>query len=218
MSTQSPYRRDNYFGESDDQTDGEPTTGHRTVYESQTQRVARHYAHHYLTDHAPAYCGATLNDPPYAPSISQDLDAHDVSALMGLLFDGPGIEGKRDRLALHKENRPIELTDPVCYPPRNSPEGVEGIDGQTRQHASRYNPETGYLNWKETTWVELGRVPWEQLREALSVYASEMELTAEKREYLLNTAKRAKHDPHDTASDLDIFTRAVASMHEKFER
>lgn len=55
------------------------------------------------------------------------------------------------RRALTDLDREIELSEPELYLPKQVDRGTHRIEYRQHRHRRRYNPETGWINWGETT-------------------------------------------------------------------
>ena len=107
------------------------------------------------------------------------------------------------------EGEAIELTDPELWLPQ-SRAGIEEF-GQ-KPHRHRYNPETGYINWGETTGVSLSSATTEELLEAARLFCAARESPSWEREALLAYIERRKRNPDDEADDQTILTDGIRKV------
>lgn len=85
------------------------------------------------------------------------------------LFDEPlGVGSDLD--AMHAEQRTVELSDPAIHLPkqRKTSHGFE--EYRQVQHRRRYNPETGYINWGESTATEIPEFGEDRYWQAIGLY------------------------------------------------
>lgn len=108
------------------------------------------------------------------------------------LFDNECIDGRGDQL--HRKNKAVELTAPEFHLPKQIERNGRYIEYRQHRHRRRYNPETGYINWGETTTTGLPEVDHDVFEQALHNYLAERvgnhDITWAKVEEYLEMAER----------------------------
>ncbi|MFC7134322.1 MULTISPECIES: hypothetical protein [Salinibaculum] len=103
-----------------------------------------------------------------------------------------------------------ELSDPEFYLPKQheTPHGY--VEYRQHRHRRRWNPETGYINWGESTSTGLPEVDYETYRTAAANYLSERGIRLTHIEEYEQLLDRFWHDPQYNSHDaLAQFIRVV---------
>lgn len=187
------YRRDNWWFDeaSDDVVDDEPDQGlpnDRPDPNDPNEIVA----HRLLIGSATLLCATTLRDTPYRSALEVGC---------AWLFDGDCLE--RDALAMHKENRPVELSEPCLRPP------TETVRDQ--RHRKRVNDETGYISGGETTGVVIAD---RSLSEFIAVVNLWLESRRDLRDQEKNEARQLAYRLKKSGElrDVDVLAKVVESV------
>lgn len=128
--------RENFWGDED--TESTDRGGHSEVSGTDApEQLARRYALRFED----AICTRTLNEPGW--------NGGRTAELVAWLCDDECIDGRGNQL--HHEQTEQSLTDPLLPMPRQIEVGGRIIEYGGYRCRRRYNPETGYINWGETT-------------------------------------------------------------------
>lgn len=194
-ATDSPYRRDSWWG-ADDETD-EPTGHDPEPFDYKAERAA-HVSHSYHRDHTRKLCPVTLFSTP----------DNRLSILFDWLEKGYS-ELEHDPFALHTHNHEVELTDPELHVPHDAPEWHADTEYGQQRHRSRYNERFGHV-----TGPYLADLPADEfMREVgdlLEFWGAAYNLSERDREQLRNRAKRMKHQGHHR--DVDILENLILEV------
>lgn len=204
-SQQSPYPREDYFAEigGTDSPDQPDDQGLPTKPSQDKDEISAHWL---LKQTAPTFCGQTSSGAPWNGGrlaeqvawLEADVDAARLDDLSEAVDRSDLIDGRGEQL--HHELKEVELSAPTEYPPAEN--------AGAHRHARRHNPETGYLNWGETTWIELGLLPFGQfmgvIEDAIEVFNPPPKQERKAR----NLAKRMKRNPEGPA-DKDILAEVI---------
>jgi hypothetical protein len=168
-TNESPYPRGNYYGELDDQDNGnDQDIGHDELAGTDP---AAYLAFQYLSE---------LTNPICARSRRED-------------------------------DREIELTEPSFYLPKQRERQTVGYhEYRQHRHGRRINPETGYINWGESTSTGLPEVDYETYRQASELYLQEREISLINLDEYRQYRDRVWHDPqYNSHGALEQFIRFV---------
>lgn len=160
-----------------------------------------------LRDYAGAseICGRTLVEDPWNGGRVREL-----FAWLDPDGDPEGwpVDGRGDQL--HRKNRSVELTDPELMPP--------WITAARCRNLRRYQPDTGYINWSETTWVLLEDVDKDQFMTGVREWLEHHHpgLGEGEQRQALNLASTRKSDPD--LDDVDALTFVVRKVRQQKAR
>ncbi|QIO25417.1 hypothetical protein [Haloarcula sp. JP-L23] len=179
--------RENWWGDLGDDGD-ESDEDHDEVTGTSP---AEHIAFQQLLKFTRPLCWATLNETP-----NRGLRPHFA------WLDGEPLGVNSDLGALHTEQKQVELTDPSIYVPKSHETSGNPINYRQERHQRRYNPETGYINWGETTTTALPEIDEDTYYQAVGMYLMERYsrsdgggLTLTKIDEYVEYAKQIWHDP-----------------------
>lgn len=172
------HRRDNFWG---DDPDAETDGGHAEV---ETVDPAEYIAFQELLAFVQPICERTIDADPW--------NGGRTAEQFAWLLDGECIDGRGDEL--HTENRYVELSAPKLHLPKQIERNGRYIEYRQHRHRRRYNPETGYINWGESTSTGLPEVGWETYWQAVHNYLASREIQITNTEEYLQRAKRFWHD------------------------
>jgi hypothetical protein len=196
--TQSPYPRENFYGDlADEEPNTETTTGH---VETDGTEPASHLAFRHISALVSPVCYRTLRTEPWNGGRTAELCAW--------LFDDECIDGRGEQL--HREQRAVELSEPEFYLPKQR-ETEHGYE-EYRQHNSRrrINPETGYINWGESTKTGLPEIDYETYRRAAANYLATRGISCLNVEDYENLVDCFWHDPqYNSHQSLEQFIRVI---------
>lgn len=133
----SPYPRDNYWGEAADSADRD-RTGHDELAGTDG---AEYLAFQQLLALTEPICERTKHSAPWNGGRDAELCAW--------LFDRERIDGRGQQL--HRQQGEQPLSEPELYLPKQVERAGRIIEYRQHRHRRRYNPDTGYVNWGETT-------------------------------------------------------------------
>jgi hypothetical protein len=211
----TPYNNGNWWGDVDEDgtIDDQPPT------EIEGTDPAEFIAYQELKTLTDPLCRTQLEEPPWnggrtaelfawldAADADRDARTGDLAAATGAdaLVDGRGE-------MLHHEQKPVRLTGPAFYCPKQF-ERANGTIEEYRQHRHRrrYNPETGYVNWGETTGTAIPQVDYDTYRQAVHNYLARREYLLTREEEYLNLARSLFYSQtQDSHSALATFIRNV---------
>jgi hypothetical protein len=206
------YATHNWFGDDDDpdeeayddpedNPDRNPGVGGH--WRPDPNDPAEIVAHQVLRETGTMVCATTLYDPPWRGGR--------MAELFAWLFEDELIDGGEG--AMHRENRPVELTDPDIKLPKRTP-GTRP-DAGCERHRRRYNPETGYINGGETTASVIQRRPCEEFMEVVDEYLGIQPLFGDEVEDLREYARRLKGQQHHNGmDDEEILSRVIRKCRE----
>jgi hypothetical protein len=124
------------------------------------------------------------------------------------LLDGECIDGRGD--VLHREQRAQELSEPKVVLPRQVDVGSRIIEYGAYRCRRRVNPETGYLNWGETTGTAIPEFDEDIYQLCVHTYLAERDCRLTGIEQYLEYAERVWTDPQYSSTDaLEQFIRKV---------
>lgn len=128
--------RENFWGEAPD--DDSPDHGHDEITGTdESEYIARQLVQSFVDP----ICTTTLDETPnrgFAPHFAY-------------VFDDEPLGKESDLDAMHTSNEVVELSEPCFHIPKQHDTGNRIIENRQHRHRRRYNPETGYINWGETT-------------------------------------------------------------------
>jgi hypothetical protein len=104
-----------------------------------------------------------------------------------------------------------ELTEPTFYLPKQRERKTVGYDEyRQHRHRRRINPETGYINWGESTSTGLPEVGYETYRKAAGLYLADREISLTHLDEYRQYRDRVWHDPqYNSNGALEQFIRYV---------
>lgn len=198
--SQETYRRDNWWG---DDADPDATTGH---VELEGSDAAEHIAFQEVLALTAPICARQASQPPNAGGR--------LAECCAWLFDGEAHDGRGDQL--HHEQREQRLSEPALYLPKTNRDGEEyGV----HRHRRRFNPETGYVNWGETTATDIPEFGHDTFLLAFANYLAKRHgrstggLTVGNTGDYLETAERHWHD--QTQNSLESLASAIQFVRDK---
>lgn len=149
-------------------------------------------------------CTRTLNEPAW--------NGGRLAELVAWLCDGEYIDGRDDQL--HREQCVQSLTEPELPMPRQVEVGGRIIEYGSHRCRRRYNPETGYINWGETTGTGIPEFDHDTYRLCVDTYLAErfegQKLRVTELEDYIEYAERVWSDPSMGSKDsLAQFIRHV---------
>lgn len=202
--------RDNFWGE--EQTDDESGVGHdEPTGTEEAEYIARQHAQAFIDP----ICTTTIDATP-----NRGFEPH-----FAWLFDEPVGYGS-DLEAMHHENEVVELTEPSLHIPKQHDTGNRIIENRQHRHRRRYNPETGYINWGETTSTGIPHFGYDIFEKCVHNYLSDRMrnaadsdgdgLTITNRDDYLEHANRLWHDPGmDSLGSLKNFVEYVREKEDR---
>jgi hypothetical protein len=195
LSSREPLcPRENFWG---DDPDPDRETGH---VECSGTDPAEHKARDLATRFVAPVCRTQLEDPPW--------NGGDDAELIAWLLEDNCIDGRGE--VLHREQKAVELTDPVLPLRRQAELGSLTIEYGATRCRRRYNPETGYINWGETTGTAVPEFDYEIFKLCVHTYLAERDGSLLNAEPFLKYADRVWHDPQFGSIDsLAQFIRHV---------
>lgn len=112
------------------------------------------------------------------------------------------------------ERTGIELSEPTLYLPKQHAVAGGSIEYRQHRHRRRVNPETGYINWGETTSTDVPEFDEETYEVAVHNYLANrlagQDLRVTQIEAYLEHANALWHDPqYDAFGSLEQFVRYV---------
>lgn len=150
--TPSPYTRDNWhYWEKDDagnpippdQQDDQDDDGHAETYGTDKWAFV---AKGMLKERAPLFCPHALHDAPYVTPISDDVEPAELATLSAWLWGGNEDRiTASNRLATHRDNAEVELTDDTQFAPVSEIHDNGQVELGTSYRPFRINEEHGYL-------------------------------------------------------------------------
>ena len=207
-SPNSPYPREDYFGEDDDDTeiaqrdeDLNRDWGVHHQFRDENDRNAI-IAHRFLRESATMLCAETLFGSPNNGGRTAELCAW--------LFDGECIDGRA--WAMHHENCEIELTDPELHLGRTGSEEFGTQEYGQFRHRRRFNPLTGYITNGETTSVFIQDRPLEEFLDVVGTAIEIYDPRTPTADEVLARATRLKRKGE--SRDVDIMERVVRWLRE----
>lgn len=145
-------------------------------------------------------CTRTLNEPPW--------NGGRTAELFAWLVDGERIDGRGDQL--HHEKTVQTLTDPTIWMARQREVGTRLIEHGAHRCRRRFNPETGYVNWGETTGTGIPEFDHNTFRTCVDTYLLERGVSLSRIDDYLEHAERLWSDPSLGSKDsLAAFIRHV---------
>ena len=195
-TSESPYRRDKWWGQSDDDDDG--PTGHDPEPFDYKKERAAHVAHSYHRDRTRKLCPVTLFSTP----------DNRLAILFDWLEQGYS-ELEHDPFALHTHNHEVELTDPELHVPNDAPDWVGVEEYGQRRHRSRFNENEGYITGPYLADLDADEFMTE-VSDLLDFWGEAYNLSDDDREKLENRARRMKHQGDHR--DLDILENLILEV------
>lgn len=191
---ESPWRRDNWFGRQQRQTETMPD-------KPDPNDPNRHIAFQLLRDTAVMLCRTSLRDDPWN-------GGHLAEAIALVLDDDPDHDGRAS--VMHTSQTATELSDPKHRPP------TETVNAQ--RYRVRVNDETGYLTGLEgTTGVVIADRPLAEFISVVNLWLEgrRTDMLDREKEQARQMALSLKTDQADNGlSDLEILTKVVRSVRE----
>ena len=96
---------------------------------------------------------------------------------------------------LKQTGEEVPLSDPCLYLPKQVERGSITINYRQHRHRRRINPDTGYINWGETTGTAVPEIDEETYMLAVQNYLSDRGILMTTAERKLQRARRLFHDP-----------------------
>ena len=149
--------RENFWGQ--EQNGTQQHTGHSELAGTEE---AEYIARQLVQSFVEPICTTTLDETPnrgFAPHFAY-------------IFDGEPLGKGSDLDAMHKENRAVELSEPCFHIPKQHDTGNRIVENRQHRHRRRYNPETGYINWGETTSTGIPHFQYEVYDQCVNNYLS----------------------------------------------
>lgn len=200
--------RHNFWG-SDESDDPDAEGGHAEVPGTDAPEQK---ARELIFEFEDPICTRTLNEPPW--------NGGRTAELVAWLCDDEHIDGRGDQL--HREQTEQPLSKPALWMPRQREVGGQIIDHGAHRCRRRYNPETGYVNWGETTGTGVPEFDYDTYQLCVDTYLAEraerkgVRITGVKA--YLEHAERLWHDPSMGAKDsLAQFIRWVREQEQDTE-
>lgn len=188
--------RDDWWG--DDTTD-DTERGHSEVTGTDAaEQLARRYA---LRFEDPI-CTRTRDQPAW--------NGGRTAELVSWLCDGERIDGRGDEL--HHEQCSQRLTEPVLPMPRQIDVGSRIIEYGAHRCRRRYNPETGYINWGETTGTGVPEFDHDTYSLCVDTYLAERGVSLTRIDDYLEYAERVWSDP--SMGSLDSLAQLIRYVRE----
>jgi len=195
--------RDDWWGETDTESETDDSNHHNSN-RPDPNNPAEIIAQSILRETATMICATTLRDKP-------GIEGGQTAQLFAFL-DGEEF----DPLALHTENKAVELTDPAIRLGNHAPESSLVGEFGCERHRKRYNPESGYITGNETTGVLIQDRPCDELLTVIELWlrgvaAREDNGVAESDvDDALTFAERLKQNvDHNGLRDVDIVSKVV---------
>lgn len=195
LSSREPLgSRDNWWGD-----DPEPDRPSGHVEVSGTD-PAEHKARQLALRFLQPICRTQLETPAW--------NGGRLAELIAWLCDDDCIDGRGD--VLHREQKPVELSDPELPLPKQAELGSRTIEYGAHRVRRRYNPETGYLNFGETTGTAIPEFGYEIYKLCVHTYLGERDFRISEGDAYLEYADRVWSDPQFGSKDsLAQFIRHV---------
>ncbi|QLD84804.1 hypothetical protein HWV23_03435 [Natronomonas halophila] len=160
LSSREPLgNRDNWWG---DDTTPDRQRGHVEVAGTD---AAEHKARQLALRFCQPLCRTQLEEPAW--------NGGRPAELLAWLVDDDCIDGRGD--VLHREQKPVELTAPKLPLPKERELGGQTIEYGAHRVRRRYNPETGYINFGETTGTTIPEFGYEIYKLCVHTYLGERE-------------------------------------------
>lgn len=198
---ESPYRRDNFWGDDPDDSAGDASTG-----ELPGTDPAEYIAFQELLAFVSPICERTIDEPPW--------NGGRMAEQFAWLFDDECIDGRGDQM--HTENKFVELSEPAVHLPKQVERNGRYIEYRQYPNRRRYNPETGYINWGESTTTGLPEVGYDIYIQAIHNYLAEREIRLTDVEDYIHQANRFWHDQQ--LSSHESLAKFVAHVRECEDR
>lgn len=190
--------RENFWGDGIDDDTGD--SGHSEVSGTDApEQLARQLA---LRFEDPI-CTRTLNEPPW--------NGGRLAELVAWLCDDECIDGRGDQL--HHEKCVQSLTEPTLPMPRQFDVGSRIIEYGAHRCRRRYNPETGYINWGETTGTGIPEFDYDTYRLCVDTYLAERGTGVTRIKDYLEHAERLWSDP--SMGSLDSLAQFIRWVREQ---
>lgn len=168
-----------------DETDTDETAGQTGHAETDGTDAAEYVAFQQIQALTNPICARTKHQPAW--------NGGRLAELCAWLFDGECIDGRGDQL--HREQTEVELTEPEFYCPKQIQRGSRLIAYRQFRLRRRYNPETGYINFGETTATGIPEIQYETYEQAVHNYLWENGTPGREIDTWLAYADRLWHDP-----------------------
>lgn len=213
--TASPYNHGNWWGAQQDDDEDAKDGGHA---ELDGADPAEYIAFQELRKLVDPICKTQLEEDPWNGGRTAELfawvradvqDPSEVGPIEAAIDTSELVDGRAEML--HHERKAVRLTEPLFYCPKQTTK-ANGTMVEYRQHRHRrrYNPETGYVNWGETTATGLPQVDEETFMQAVHNYLAGREHRYTMTDEYLQRARRLFRDQnHDSHSALETFIRQV---------
>ncbi|SDJ32930.1 hypothetical protein SAMN05216226_102154 [Halovenus aranensis] len=201
-TTESPYARDNYWGSLDQDNDDEQ--GH---VETSGTDPAQYLAYQYLSDVVDVVCGRTLDRHDREIELSEPCLylPKESRRELGVARDGtpdtcPACDN--DHLQRVAPLR-LECTADDCDESILEDRTLRVIEYRQHRHRRRINPETGWINWGESTSTDVpDEIDEDVWLLAVHNYLAQSELRYSLVDGALTYAERLYRDPNQsTAQD-----------------
>lgn len=191
----SPYRRDNYWGEVVPSDDADGDLDHCRPGGTDP---AAYLAHQQLLALTEPICERQQHSPPW--------NGGRLAELFAFVFDGECIDGRGDQL--HRERGEQPLSEPELYLPKQTEVRGRLIDYRQHRLRRRYNPETGYVNFGETTSTGIPEVSFETYEQAVHNYLWQNGVQVTNVDDWLAYARRLFYDQQLSSKEaLEVFIR-----------
>ena len=188
------HRRDNFWGKDESSSDPDNEI-------PDANDPAEYIAFQELLTFVHPICERNINVDPW--------NGGALAEGMAWLFEDEHIDGRGDEL--HHKNKFVELSDPELYLPKQVERNGRYIEYCQNRHRRRYNPETGYINWGESTTTGLPEVGYDIYWQAVHNYLARRDIRVTRIEEYLQHAKRVWHDPqfnsHESLEQLIGYVR-----------
>jgi hypothetical protein len=186
--------RDNWWG---DDTDEDVSGGHS---EASGTDAAEQLARRYALRFEEPICTRTRDEPGW--------NGGRLAELVAWLCDDECIDGRGHQL--HNEQTTRGLTGPVLPMPRQFDAGSRIIEYGAHRCRRRYNPETGYINWGETTGTGIPEFDHDTYQLCVDTYLAERGVRITQIDEYLEYAEQVWCDPSMGSKDsLEQFIRYV---------
>lgn len=172
------HRRDNHWGTKNIDDDREH--GHSEI---EGKDPAEYIAFQLLSQLTQPICERHIDSPPWNGGWLAEAFAW---------LDGEAVDGRGEEL--HRENRIVELSDPELYLPKQIETEHGFVEYRQHRHRRRFNPETGYINWGESTSTGLPPVGYETYRTAAANYLASRDIRLTAVEEYVEMLDRYWHD------------------------
>lgn len=146
---------------------------------------AEHIAFRHLRNLLDPVCSRQLHAPSW--------NGGRLAEAIAYVFDDDQIDGHEAEL--HHEQREQPLTGPAFHLPKQTEWGGRLLEYRQYPHRRRYNPDTGYINWGETTTTALPSFGEDIYDRAVHNYLADRGVRVTHLDDYLEHADRVWHDP-----------------------